>query len=275
MNFAVLTLFPILMFAAASGLLVWWVRIFSHPSRIDEEHASRVGAIVSIAFLVWTILATFVQGQAPVINLGQLLYFLGILIWAAQSYLQLRIRQRMLVLLPLAVIVAMFLVGLTLGINRPERIAENLSGGATGFHMVLSMAGVAMLLGSGVFAAEQLTLHRHLKNRTFGRWFSYLPSLEDLDRLRRHTLKAGWLIVTVSLGIGLLWMQFGHADRSPVISHLHPMLTLWSILTIFVLANRFGWLAINKLAVSSLILSGLVLVLLLVSLYEIFGKTLI
>ncbi len=274
MNFTVFTLFPILILVTASLLLVWWVRIFSHPSRIGEERASRVGAAVSMAFLLWAILATIVQGQAPVLNIGQLLYFLGILIWAAQSYLQMRVRQRMLVLLPLAVIVVMFLSGIILGIERPDQVATHLAGGTTGFHMVLSMAGVAMLLGSGVFAAEQLTLHRHLRNRTFGRWFSYLPSLEDLDRLRRHTLKAGWFIVTVSLVIALLWMQFGVGDKRPIISHLHPMLTLWTILTIIVLANRYGWLAINKLALSSVILSALVLVLLLVSLYEIFGKKL-
>ena len=272
MDFLVFTLLPILFFIMAASLLVWWVRIFSHPSRIGEERANRMGGIVSILFLIWVIAATIIQGQAPVINLGQMLFFLGILIWAAQSYIQLRVRQRMLVLVPLALIVPMFLVGLIAGIGRPEQVAAHLIGSTTGLHMVLSMAGVAMLLGSGVFAIEQLTLHRQLKNRTFGRWFSYLPSLEDLDKLRRHTLIAGWFIVTFSLIIALLWMWYGQADRAPVISHLHPMLTLWSILTIFLLANRFGWAAINKLALSSIVLSVVIFLLLIISLYEIFGK---
>ncbi len=272
MDLIVFRLLPIVIFLVAAFLLAWWVRIFSHPSRIGEERASSFGGVVSIIFIGWAIVATVVQGQAPVLNIGQLLFFLGILIWAAQSYLQSKVRQRMLVLLPLVVIVTMFLSGILLGTGRPERIAENLSGGTTGVHMVLSMAGVAMLLGSGVFAAEQLTLHRHLKNRIFGRWFSYLPSLEDLDRLRRHSLKAGWLIVTFSLLMALVWMQIGNSTSSALISHLHPMLTLWTILTMFVLANKYGWLAINRLAATSLFLSVLVLVLLLVSLYEIFGK---
>lgn len=273
MELLIFRIFPLFMLLSSAILLFWWLRIFSHPSRAGETKASIAGGILSLVFLTWTIAATIFQKQIPVLNLGQLICLLGVLIWASQSYIQLKIRQKMLVLLPLSVVTSLFLFGVIIGTGSPAKIAGRLTGPTTGFHMALSMAGIAMLLGSGVFAVEQLTLHSQIKKRNFGRWFSYLPSLEELDRLRRHTLVAGWFIVTFSLLNALILMVI---DRGgiPVVSHLHPMLTLWVLLTVFGLANRFGWLAINKLAVSSIVLSAVILVLLLVSLFEIFGKAL-
>ena len=84
---------------------------------------------------------------------------------------------------------------------------EKLRGLHASVHITLSLAGIAMLLGSGVFGAGQVILHGHLRKRDFDVWFQRLPSLDDLDRLRRLTLGAGWLLVTVSLVSASVWLR--------------------------------------------------------------------
>ncbi|MBZ0263236.1 hypothetical protein K8I28_01095 [bacterium] len=271
MNLTVYIILPVLLILASGGLLGYWIFLFFNPDRKQEESATRFGFYLSLLFLLWGLGVVLFQKQAPVLNIGQLLVFLGVLIWWGQTYVQRRVRQRMLVILPLAVVVVLLLAGMINGL-KPLHIPESVLGGAATFHIMLSMAGVAMLLGSGVYGAGELTLHRQIKRRSFGRWFTHLPSLGDMDKLRRLTLFSGWLMIIVSLALALGGMYMEGGANDPLISHLHPMLTLAGIISLLVAADKFRWLAQQKLAFSSVLLSALVLVLIVLSVVEIFWR---
>jgi ABC-type transport system involved in cytochrome c biogenesis permease subunit len=149
-------------------------------------------------------------------------------------------------------------------------VPERLRGLHASVHITLSLAGIAMLLGSGVFGAGQVILHGHLRKRDFDVWFQRLPSLDDLDRLRRLTLGAGWLLVTVSLISALIWLRLHPSESGIMMSHLHPMLLLAVLITALLAVDRFRWLSSQRLASLSLALSAVVMLLLLVSVVEIF-----
>ena len=183
--------------------------------------------------------------------------------------MQRSVDQRLFALLPLLGVVLLLIGGVIMGLT-PDAHTEKLLGWGAAVHVTLSLAGIALLLGCGVYGAGHVILHWNIRRRQFNAWFQRLPSLGDLDRLRRRSLVAGWALVTVSLISALAWAGLQEGDRSTIVSHLHPMILLVAILLILVLADRFRWFSTNKLAVSCLVMSAVVLTLLIVSVWEIF-----
>lgn len=263
------TVAPLLLLVYFSALTGLWVVLVRRSDKRLEGAAGAAGLVGAGMWIAWILGVTLHQGQVPVLNLGQLALFLGGLVWIEQAFVQRRVDQRLFTLLPLAGVVALVLVGLAAGPTAAE-VPEKLRGLNATVHITLSLAGIAMLLGSGVFGAGQVILHGHLRKRDFDVWFQRLPSLDDLDRLRRLTLGAGWLLVTVSLISASVWLRVRPSESGVMMSHLHPMLLLAVLITALLAADRFRWLSAQRLASLSFALSAVVMVLLLVSVVEIF-----
>jgi ABC-type uncharacterized transport system permease subunit len=264
------SVFPALMLLLYGGLVATWIHLVREPDGHIESVALRIGWVVLALYLIWMVLITTAQNQVPVATIGQLAAFLGFLVWASQSYVQLRVRQRLLVILPLTAVVLLIFIGVVAGVA-PSATPKAILGMGAAFHITLSLAAVAMLLGSGVFGAGALILHRQIAHRAFGPLFSSLPSLDEMNRLRAEAVNVGWLLITVSLASAVVWMRFFRTESKIMESHLHPMLTLWVIVTALAAAARFKWLGKHRLAAASVILAGLVLALILVSILEFFA----
>jgi ABC-type uncharacterized transport system permease subunit len=261
---------PLILLALTSGLLAAWGMLLARPDRKIEEVLVGLGTALALLLTGWLVWMSLLQHQVPVLTPGQVLVFLGVLIWLMHSLLQRRVRQRFFSLMPLGVLVLLLLLGTIAGLRPGAGVPETLFGFRSGFHITLSLAGMALLLGSGVFGAGHLVLHKQIKRRSFGTWFQHLPSLQDLDRLRRTTLGAGWLLVTVSLASAMASMYLDPGRGGAMLSHLHPMLVLWALITLLLAADRFRWMGSRRLAVGSLVLAGLMVVLIAVSVVEIF-----
>ena len=233
-----------------------------------EIAAIRIGRIGAVLLVVWLVAVTIMQRQLPMLSPGQLAFFLAGLVWFGQCYVQHRVDQRLFAVLPLLGVVGLMVFGMAVGL-RPRAVTASLLGPGAASHVVLSLAGVALLLGCGVFGAGHAILDWHIRRRRFDAWFQRLPSLGDLDRLRRLTLATGWALVTVSLVSALIWSVL-RSEGETVVSHLHPMILLGFVLTVLVAADRFRWLSASKLAVSCMAMSAVVLVLLCISVVEIF-----
>lgn len=123
------------------------------------------------------------------------------------------------------------------------------------------------LFSYGVFALLSLTsvmfLLRNysLKSKHIGGWFSFLPSILDLDHIGVRLLGAGVLILGISLGVGsAYWIR----DTSTVdITKLVTTVAVWVAYTIALtlrlrgrlLAHRFAWTCLG-LFVAALISLG-------------------
>lgn len=273
MSFLLFRLIPMLLLVLFSGLLGLWTVILRTSDRGLERYTTAANTILGSGYLIWIVALTWYQGQAPILNAGQLAVFLGGLVWWGQSISHRRVRQRILIMLPLGVVVLFLLAGLLLGMEAIT-FRKALVEGNTALHIVISLAGVAMLLGSGVYGTGQFLLHRQIKNRSYGKLFNLLPSLQDLNRLRRFALVTGWLLITVSLLSAFIGTPAGDGTMGTVVSHLHPVLTLWVILTLLVVADRLPFIASEQLAVASFILSLTILILFLISVVGIYWGSL-
>ena len=262
---------PMVLVIGASVLLGLWLAPCHAEGRKKEDHLILPGTALAIVGVLWLAGLGLVQGMLPVVTPGQLLASLGVMIWAGHSYVQHRVSQKKLTVLPLASSALLLAGGVVAGLGAPAAAPEALTSPRAAVHIVLSLTAVTLLIGSGVFGAGEIILHRQIVRRRFGRWFHDLPSLADLSRLRRIALNAGWALMTFSVGYGVaaLWLLPGAHEAT--ISHLHPMLTLWVILSALWLADRFGWLAQLKLAAASVAVSTLMVLLIVVSVIEFFG----
>ncbi|MBT3232153.1 MAG: hypothetical protein HN356_05000 [Calditrichaeota bacterium] len=271
MNSIMFSIAPLMHLILFSCLLGLWVVLIYRPNRSLEEIGTRAGTYLALIYLAWIIGLVFWQKRIPVLNFSQMLILLGALIWWGQNFVQRRVRQRMLVIFPLAAVIVLLTSSLIIGVH-PGEVQSVLKSNSAAFHISLSLAGIAFLLGSGVFGTGQLLLHRQIKSRNFGRLFQFLPPLGDLNRLRQIALLSGWWLFTISMISAFLWMYIEASAEGPVVSHLHPMLTLWVVISLSAAASRFNWLSQRRLAFSSAVLALLVFVLLLVSVIEIYSR---
>ncbi len=261
---------PQLLLVGFGVLLGIWGILVRRQDHGLERVAVQLGWGAAALVLFWIVAVTFDQGQLPLVKPGQLAFFLAGLVWFGQCYAQRRVDQRLFVVLPLLGVVALMVLGLVLGLRPAVDLHRSLKGPEIALHVTLSLAGVAMLLGCGVFAAGYVILHRQIRNRRFDAWFQRLPSLGDLDRLRRVTLTAGSALIVASVVTAFAWTGLRGGDEPTVISHLHPMLLLTALLALLVAIDRRRWWSATHLAVGCVIMSGLVMTLLCISVVEIF-----
>ena len=269
MNLLVYSLLPALLLLTYGALLAMWLQLAGRPDQQLERRAVRAGWLAIGVYGLWMLLITVNQHQVPVLTVGQLMAFLGLLIWAEQIYIHHRVRQRLLIALPLATVILLLLAAITIGF-KPNGQLDALRTWWSALHITLSLAGVAMLLGGGVYGAGAMILHRQLTRREFGQFFSALPPLGDMNRLRSITLYVGWLLITLSLASSITWMLIERAGDPTSFTHLHAMIGLWLVISVLALCERRNWLGQHRQARLSVALSALILLIVLASVIEIF-----
>lgn len=252
---------PAILLLSYGGLLTTWLQLYRRPDEHLERGALRFGWITLGVYLAWIGLITLAQSQIPVLSVGQICAFLGLLIWADQLYVHQKIAQRLLVILPLGAVIALLLIAVAAGVQprpgAPEQVQEPWSA----VHITISLAGLAMLFGGGVYGAGSLLLHRQLVSRRFGRLFSALPSLGDMHRLRTIALFVGWSLITLSLASSVVFMVVANEGTPSFFSHLHSMFALWLIVSLLALSERRNWLGDHRQARLAVGVSLLILLL--------------
>jgi ABC-type uncharacterized transport system permease subunit len=258
------SLLPAIIVAIFGGLLATWVHLANRPNGYIEKWALRISRFLLLIYFVWIFLLTFYQKQIPFVNVGQLTAFIGFLIWAAHLYSQRRLGQGILVILPILTVIILILSSLALG-AQPVEIPDIFKGHVVSFHITFVMAGVALLLGAGVYGLGYLILHRQIKKRSFGPFFSMMPSLNDLDRLRSLTITSGWVLLTLGVLGGAIWMLIRSDLYEALSGHLGIAIVFWVIVSLMTAANRFRWLRQHQLAGFSALISAVMIVLIMMS----------
>jgi ABC-type uncharacterized transport system permease subunit len=257
-------LLPAVILALFGGLFATWVHLANRPSSYVEKWALRISWIALLIYFVWLLLLTIFQKQIPFVNQGQLAALVGFLIWAAHLYAQRRMNQGILVTLPVITVIILILISLILG-AQPVETPEIFKGHWVSFHISFAMAGVALLLGAGVYGFGYLILHRQIKRRKFGPFFSLMPSLNDLNQLRSLTLFSGWVLVTAGTLGGTVWMLMRKELYQALSGHLGIALIFWGLVSLMTLASKLRWLRQHQLAGFSAFISAVMIVLILMS----------
>lgn len=258
------SLLPAVILAIYGGLLATWVHLANRPNSYIQNWALRISWFALVIYFCWLFLLTVYQKQIPFVSEGQLAAFIGFLIWAAHLYAQRRMNQGILVTLPVIAVIFLILISLVLG-AQPVEPHEIFKGYWVSIHIIFAMAGVALLLGAGVYGFGYLILHRQIKRRKFGPFFSLMPSLNDLNQLRSLTLLSGWILITVGVLGGATWMLIRKELFNALTGHLGIAIIFWGLISLMTLASKFRWLRQHQLAGFSALVSAIIIVLILMS----------
>jgi ABC-type uncharacterized transport system permease subunit len=106
-------------------------------------------------------------------------------------------------------------------------------------HVLLASAGLALLGVAGAAGVLYLVHHREIKRKRRAAPHSALPSLESLDRANALALALGFLLLSLGVVTGVLWVETREGRLWPGGLHANATLGVWIAYAALVFA-RFG-----------------------------------
>jgi len=127
----------------------------------------------------------------------------------------------------------------SLRLPRAAHAAVEQGGSVPHAHVLLASAGLALLGLASLAGALFLAEHRRLKRKRSLGGNSGLPSLETLDLVGALALALGFLLLTLGVITGLMWVEAEHGALFS--GGLHEILSVaaWAIYLVLVI-QRFG-----------------------------------
>ena len=164
-----------------------------------------------------------------------------------------------------------FQVVSSLFIEHDYIVPEILRNRLLGTHVISAIFGYSGITISAVYGILFLLLYKNLKANKFGLIFNRLPSLEILEKLSFYSLVIGFVLLTIAIVIGIVWLP----SAFPHFSYGDPKLVgtafVWIIygtgITSKFIANWYG----KKIIIFSL--CGFVLAMLSLVLTSTLGNT--
>jgi len=93
-------------------------------------------------------------------------------------------------------------------------VKEVLRNNLLGIHVINALLGYAGFTISAVYGFLYLMLYKNLKHSRFGLIFNRLPNLEVLERLSFYSAVIGFILLTIAIIIGVIWLPQAFPDYS-------------------------------------------------------------
>jgi len=127
-----------------------------------------------------------------------------------------------------------------------------------GYHVSAALLGYTGISLSAVYGFLYLMLYHEIKSTRFGLIYSRLPSLEMLETMSNRSEVFGFAMLSVAIGIGMLWLPRVFESFSYWDPKLVGTIFIWLLYAIALGAKRgLGWQG-RKTMVISLVAFGFV-----------------
>jgi len=111
-----------------------------------------------------------------------------------------------------------------------------------GFHVLSAISGFSAFAISAVYGILYLMLYHNLKKNRFGLIYEKLPNLEKLERMALVAIGTGFILLTVAILIGIVWLVRAIEDYSLFDPKLVGTIIVWLVYGAGLLGRRsFGW----------------------------------
>ncbi|MCF8259719.1 MAG: cytochrome c biogenesis protein [Melioribacteraceae bacterium] len=145
-------------------------------------------------------------------------------------------------------------------------VKDVLRNGLLGIHVVSAIMGYSGFTISAVYGILFIVLYKNIRNSKFGIVFKRLPSLEILETLSFKSLLIGYVLLTIAILIGVVWLPTAFPDFKWSDPKLISSGVVWLIYTAGITIKlKDGWygkrviffsLTGFTVAISSMILSN-------------------
>ncbi len=127
----------------------------------------------------------------------------------------------------------------SLSIEHNYVVPEVLRNRMLGLHVISAILGYSGFTISAVYGLLFLLLYKNLRKNKFGLIFSRMPSLETLEKLSYYSVLIGFILLTIAIVIGAIWLP----EAFPHFSYFDPKL----------IATAFVWLAYGTGIISKIL----------------------
>jgi ABC-type uncharacterized transport system permease subunit len=118
----------------------------------------------------------------------------------------------------------------------PEVLRSNL----LALHVTSALLGYASITISAVYGFLYLMLYHDIKATKFGVIYSRLPNLEVLERMSFSGIVFGFLMLTIAIGVGFVWLPRAGIAYSYSDPKLVGTLAIWLVYGIGLTAKKFA-----------------------------------
>lgn len=118
-------------------------------------------------------------------------------------------------------------------------VKEVLKSNLLGSHVLTALLGYAGITISAVYGFLYLILYKEIKLNKFGLVFNRLPNLEVLEILSFYSAVIGFILLTVAITIGVIWLPKAFPDFSFTDPKLIGSFLVWLLYGIGILAKIF------------------------------------
>jgi ABC-type uncharacterized transport system permease subunit len=132
-------------------------------------------------------------------------------------------------------------------------VREELRSNLLGTHVFSALLGYAGITISAVYGFLFLMLYNQLKQNKFGILFDRLPNLEILEKLCFYSAVIGFILLTIAIIIGVIWLPQSNLNFSYTDPKLLGTLLIWIIYGIGIFKKIYGNLRGRKLVIVSII----------------------
>ena len=209
------------------------------------------------AHLAYLALRTAAFDHPPITTVFEIMTMLAACISIAYTYIELRTRvsNTGFFILLLAFV---FQTASSLFIRNLTEIAPLLRSRLLGFHVSTALLGYTAICLSAVFGFLYLMLYHEIKSSRFGVIYNRLPNLEMLETMSHKSELFGFAMLTVAIGIGLVWLPRAFSNFTYWDPKLIGTILIWCLYAAGITAKRkLGWQG-RKMMIISLVAFGFV-----------------
>ena len=122
------------------------------------------------------------------------------------------------------------------------QVKEVLRNPLLGLHVISALLGVSAFIISAVYGFLFVILYNRIKRRKYGVFFDKLPSLEVMEKMSFISLFVGFIILTVSIIIGAIWLPVAFPEFSHIDPKLISSIFIWLVYALGITMKiKFKW----------------------------------
>jgi ABC-type uncharacterized transport system permease subunit len=194
-----------------------------------------------IIHAVYIGLRTIEFNHPPITTIFEILSLIAFTIALTYAYIEFRTRNRstgyFILILPF-----FFQLASSLFIKELSEVPAILRSNLLGFHVSSAMLGYAAITISAVYGFLYLMLYHDIKSSQFGVIYKRLPNLEVLERMSFTATVFGFVLLTIAIIVGLIWLPRAIENFSYTDPKLFGTLAIWLIYGVGLIAKKIaGW----------------------------------
>lgn len=126
-----------------------------------------------------------------------------------------------------------------------------------GFHVLSALLGYSAFAVSAVYGFLYIMLYNNIKKNRFGIIYDNLPNLETLERMAVVSVITGFVLLTIAIVVGTVWLPRAFAEFSYFDPKLVGTALVWIMYAVGLIYRRLGGWQGRKIMMLSIVGFGI------------------